>query len=47
MANQIPDEVKHERFTRLVEVINRRAYDKNAESTSEVYDVPGGRDFKQ
>lgn len=39
MANQIPDEVKHERFTRLVEVINRRAYDKNAEYIGGVYDV--------
>lgn len=39
MPDQIPDDVKHERFNRLVEVINRRANDRNQETVGKVYEV--------
>ena len=37
--NQIPEEIKHERFNRLVEVINRISAEKNAEYVGRVENV--------
>lgn len=39
MENQIPDEIKHERFERLVEVVNRRAADINNGYIGNIYEV--------
>ena len=39
MPDQIPDDVKHERFNRLVEVINRRANERNQECVGRTYEV--------
>ncbi len=39
MENQIPEDIKHERFERLVEVVNRRAADINQGYVGKVYEV--------
>ncbi len=39
MPDQIPEEVKHERFNRLVEVVNRRAMDRNKPLIGTVMEV--------
>lgn len=39
MPDQIPQEVKHERFNRLVEVVNRRAMDRNKPLIGTVMEV--------
>lgn len=39
MPNQVPKEVKHERFNRLLEVINRRAMDRNLPLVGNTYEV--------
>ena len=39
MEGQIPDDVKHERFNRLVEVINRKAGEINQKAVGRVYEI--------
>ena len=39
MPNQIPKEVKHERFNRLLEVINRRAMERNQVLVGDTFEV--------
>jgi tRNA-2-methylthio-N6-dimethylallyladenosine synthase len=39
MENQIPDEVKHERFDRLLEVLYKIVLDKNEQCIGKVYPV--------
>lgn len=39
MPNQISDEVKHERFNRLLEVINRKAMERNQVLVGNIYEV--------
>lgn len=39
MENQIPDEVKHERFNRLVEVVNAGIAKGNKEAEGKIFDV--------
>lgn len=39
MPDQISEEVKHERFNRLVEVINRKAMEKNQDLVGEIFEV--------
>ena len=39
MENQITEDVKHERFNRLIEVINRRANDNNQKTIGKSYEV--------
>jgi tRNA-2-methylthio-N6-dimethylallyladenosine synthase len=39
MPDQVPDEVKHERIERLVEVVQRIAHDRNAERVGRVEEV--------
>lgn len=39
MDGQIPDDIKHERFNRLVEVINRKAYDNNQKTIGKTYEI--------
>ena len=39
MADQVPDEVKHERLERLVDVVQRIAAEKNAERVGLVEEV--------
>ncbi len=39
MADQIPDDIKHERFNRLIEVINRKAFEINQATVGKVYEV--------
>ncbi|PKK39255.1 tRNA-i(6)A37 methylthiotransferase [Clostridiaceae bacterium JG1575] len=39
MADQVPEDVKHERFNRLVEVVNRSAAERNAAYLHRVEDI--------
>lgn len=39
MEGQVPEDIKHERFNRLVEVCNRRANDRNQEYTGRIETV--------
>lgn len=39
MPDQIPDDVKHERFNRLVEVVNRRAMERNQVTVGKAFEV--------
>ena len=39
MEDQVPDEVKKERFNRLLELQNRMSYDRNKNSIGKVYEV--------
>ena len=39
MPDQVPDEVKHERIERLVEVVQRIAAERNAERVGRVEEV--------
>lgn len=39
MADQISDEVKHERFNRLVEVVNRKAMERNETLVGQIHEV--------
>lgn len=39
MPDQISEEVKHERFNRLVELVNRKAQERNEACVGEVFDV--------
>ncbi len=39
MLEQIPDEIKHERFNRLIEVVNRTSKEKNIEYIGKIVEV--------
>ncbi|MDR3597496.1 tRNA (N6-isopentenyl adenosine(37)-C2)-methylthiotransferase MiaB [Clostridium sp.] len=39
MENQIPDDIKHERFNRLVEIVNNGIAKGNKEAEGKIYDV--------
>ena len=39
MSGQIPEDVKHERFNRLIEVVNRTSKEKNKEYVGKIVEV--------
>lgn len=39
MENQIPDEIKHERFNRLVEIVNTGIAKGNKDAEGKIYEV--------
>lgn len=39
MLDQVPDKIKHERFNRLIEVVNRTAKEKNLEYVGKIVEV--------
>ena len=45
--NQIPEEIKHERFNRLVDVINRISAEKNAEYVGRIREGSGRRTIEE
>ncbi len=39
MLEQVPEDVKHERFNRLVEVVNRNCAERNKECVGKIVEV--------